>query len=137
PVLTNGSRGHELGHTVVDWALAELLGARKAEPQFRALNRKAAEVYSGRYTMQQGQYVVTIENGGLLLTFEPDKELLKANPELANQLPPPLPLGFVGKDKLLVQGDFNAGASVEFLRNDEGNVAWMRFGGRIQTRAAD
>ena len=49
----------------------------------------------------------------------------------------PLPLGFVGKDKLLVQGDFNAGASVEFLRNDEGNVAWMRFGGRIQTRAAD
>jgi CubicO group peptidase (beta-lactamase class C family) len=133
-VLTNGQRGHEVGGAVIKWALAELLGLRKPDLVFRKLSANAAADYVGRYPITFGAYVVTAENGGLLVTVEVKKELLEADPEIAAQVPPPVPLGFVGKDRAVVQGDFNAGAKVEFFRDAKGAVEWMRTGGRIYRR---
>lgn len=42
----------------------------------------------------------------------------------------------VGKDRAVVRGDFNEGARVEFLRDDDGKVAFMRTSGRIYRRGA-
>jgi hypothetical protein len=61
-------------------------------------------------------------------------EALEAEPELAALLPPPLPLAFVGDDRAVVQGDHKEGMQVEFLRDDDGAVTWMRFGGRLHRR---
>ncbi len=136
-VLTNGQRGHEVGGVVINWCLAELLGLRRREPRVQRLSPKRAAEYTGRYPITFGQYVVTAENGGLLVTLEPKKELLDADPEIAAQLPPPVPLGFVARDCAVAQGDFGAGARVEFFRDAKGNVEWMRTGGRIVPRELD
>ena len=133
-VLTNGQRGHEVGNAVIAWCLDELLGLRRPELKFRKLSPKQAAEYTGRYPMSYGQYIVTAENGGLLLTVEPKKELLEADPELAAQLPPPLPLGFVSRDRAVVQGDYAPGGKVEFFRDANGEVEWIRSGGRTYRR---
>jgi len=133
-VLTNGQRGHEVGGAVLKWCLAELLGLKKPEPATRSLSAKAAAAYTGRYPTGAGDYVVTAENGGLLVSFEAKKELLEADPEIAAQLPPPLPIAFVGKDRAVVEGPLMNGGRVEFFRDDTGAVEWMRFGGRINKR---
>jgi CubicO group peptidase (beta-lactamase class C family) len=134
-VLTNGQRGHELGSVVIEWCLDQLLGLRRPAPVVTSLKPAALAAYTGRYPVgMQGDYVITAENGGLLLTLEINKDLLEADPDIAAQLPPPLPLGFVAKDRAVVQGDYIAGSRVEFLRAADGDVEWVRFGGRITKR---
>jgi CubicO group peptidase (beta-lactamase class C family) len=133
-VLTNGQRGHELGTDVLAWSLKELLGLAKPAPATKAIGAKAAAEYAGRYQVTFGDYVVTPENGGLLVSLEPKKELLEADPDLVAQLPPPVPIKFVGKDRAVVVGDYVAGSKVEFFRDDDGNVEWLRFGGRINRK---
>jgi CubicO group peptidase (beta-lactamase class C family) len=133
-VLTNGSRGHELGEVVVDWALAELLGLRRPKPRLQPLEPAAATAYTGRYRAEYGHNLVTSQDDGLLLTLVASPEALEAEPELAALLPPPLPLAFVGDDRAVVQGDHKEGMQVEFLRDDDGAVTWMRFGGRLHRR---
>jgi CubicO group peptidase (beta-lactamase class C family) len=136
-VLTNGQRGHELGGAVIKWALDELLGLRRPDPTFSKLTAKQAGDYTGRYPAGPGEYVVTAEDGGLLVTLEVKKELLEANPEIAAQVPPPLPLGAVGKDRFVVQGSYVAGTRIEFFRDDNRTVEWMRFGGRVYKRTTE
>jgi hypothetical protein len=136
-VLTNGQRGHELGNVVIAWCLRELLGLRPPEPKVQTLSAKRAAEYTGRYPVSYGEYVVTPENGGLLLTFEPKKELLEADPEIAAQMPRPVPLGFVSRDRAIVQGDYITGSKVEFLRDSKGDVDLMRTGGRTYRRVPD
>lgn len=134
-VLTNGSRGHELGTVVLNWALENVLGVQRPKPEFRPLSDKVAAELTGRYQVSEmGNYEVSANGDGLLLTYVPTKKALKQNPDIANMLPPPMPLGMVGKDTARVRGDFNEGARVEFLRDDDGNVAFMRSSGRIYRR---
>ena len=134
-VLTNGSRGHELGKVVIDWALAEVLGVRRPEPTFRAISDKLSRELTGRYDVSaMGHYEVTADGDGLLLTYTPSARALQQDPELASTVPPPMSLGLVGKDRAVVRGDFNAGSRVEFLRDDDGNVAFLRTSGRIYRR---
>jgi CubicO group peptidase (beta-lactamase class C family) len=135
-VLTNGARGHELGTMVIKGCLASI-GLERPEPTFRSLTTRAAADYTGRYPVMLGDYVVTADNGGLLLTVEPKKEVLEADPDIASMLPPPLPMGLVAKDRAVVRGDYIPGSRVEFLRDADGVVEWMRFGGRIAKRAAE
>jgi CubicO group peptidase (beta-lactamase class C family) len=137
-VLTNGSRGHELGTVVLDWALEEVVGVRRPEPTFRPLAPRAAREFVGRYNIsKQADYDVTAEGDGLLLTYVPSKAALAANPQIVSMVPPPMPLGIVAKDKARVRGDFNAGSRVEFLRDDQGGVAFLRSGGRIYRKTSD
>jgi hypothetical protein len=132
-ILTNGSRGHELGRTVLDWALDEVLGVRQPPPSFTPVREPA--VYTGRYTgLPFGEYEVTAKGDGLQVTLVLSETALEREPDLAATIPPPLPVGFVGKDKFVVRGKFNAGSRIEFLRDGTGEVAWMRHGGRIYPR---
>jgi CubicO group peptidase (beta-lactamase class C family) len=133
-IMTNGSRGHELGTVVLDWALKEVLGVERPTPSFKPVRNAAA--YTGTYAVGQVSYEVTHDGDGLVLTTVPSAALLEAQPEIANMLPPPLPLGFVGKDRFLVRGAFTEGARVEFLRDDTGAVAWIRHGGRISAKSS-
>ena len=132
-VLTNGSRGHELGTVVVQWALAELIGVERAAPKVRKLTARAAARYVGEYEMRIGRYVVTHDGDRLVLTMEPSAKALEDDPSLKNLIPPPLPVAMVSAERGVVQGDYSAGSRVEFLGNGEG-VEWLRYGGRVSRR---
>src|SRR6185295_14070913 len=90
-ILTNGSRGHELGSAVLAWALAELVGVRRPEPKTQPLGAKAAAAYAGRYKGGVADLIVNADGDGLLLTYELDPKVLEAQPDMASALPPPLP----------------------------------------------
>jgi CubicO group peptidase (beta-lactamase class C family) len=130
-ILTNGSRGHELGTVVLNWVLGELLDVRQPEPVTRPLTAAAAAVYAGRYKSSFADLVLTSRDDGLLLTYEIDPKVLEAEPEAASALPPPLPVAMTAKDRAVVTGDYGAGSRLEFLRNGDATVEWLRFGGRI------
>jgi CubicO group peptidase (beta-lactamase class C family) len=133
-ILTNGSRGHELGTEVLNWALAELLDVHRPEPVTRPITAKAASAYLGKYQTSFGMYLITADGDRLLSTFEIAPEVLEAQPDIAAILPTHMPIAMTGKDKGVIVGDRIAGSRVEFLRNGDGSVAWMRFGGRINQK---
>jgi len=130
-ILTNGSRGHELGTTVLNWALAELADVHRPEPDTRPPTAKELQLYAGRYTMTLANVRLTAENGGFVLAYEVDPKVLEEMPELATALPPPMPVAMLRKDYAVVTGDFIKGSRLEFIRNGDDSVEWMRFGGRI------
>jgi CubicO group peptidase (beta-lactamase class C family) len=133
-VLTNGSRGHELGTQVLDAALGELLDIHRPDPVIRTVSERVKAAYVGRYQTSFGHYVISADDAGLVANFEISPEVLEAQPEIAALLPTHMPIAMTGRDKGVVTGDRIAGSRVEFLRNGDGSVAWMRFGGRINRR---
>lgn len=136
-VLTNGSRGHELGRVVLDWVLAELAGLRRPAPVFVPLDADQARAYIGRYPVSPlAEYHLTAEDDGLLVTLVATAKGRASSPDLEKTFPPPMPLGMVGPDRGRVRGPFNEGARVEFLRGGDGQVAFMRSGGRLYPRKA-
>jgi hypothetical protein len=133
-ILTNGSRGHELGTAVLNGALAELLDVRRPEPVTRPLSATAAAALAGRYRSTFADLVLTIRDDGLLLTYELEPKVHEAMPEAASALPPPMPVAMTAKDRAVVTGDYGAGSRLEFLRNGDATVEWLRFGGRINKK---
>ncbi|MBV8691742.1 MAG: beta-lactamase family protein [Actinobacteria bacterium] len=130
-ILTNGSRGHELGTTVLNWALTELVGVTRPEPATRPFTAREADLYTGRYSMTLANLRLAQTSNGMVLTYELDPKVLEEAPEAAAALPPPMPVAMVGKDRAVVTGDFIKGSRLEFIRNGDSDVEWMRFGGRI------
>jgi len=130
-ILTNGSRGHELGTVVLNWALEELLDIHRPEPVTRPATAKEVAALVGRYSMTLAKLRLSEEKGGLVLTYEIDPKVLEEAPEAAAALPPPMPVAMVGKDRAVVTGDYIKGSRLEFLRDGDSNVEWLRFGGRI------
>lgn len=133
-VLTNGDRGHEVNHAVTSWAYRELLGLADAEPALKPLGKKAAKEYAGRYAYGAfGTLVVDAEDGRLAARIELSEEAA-ANEDLVAVVPPPFAVGLVGRDRGVVLGERAAGRRVEFVRDADGSVAWIRHGGRILRR---
>jgi CubicO group peptidase (beta-lactamase class C family) len=134
-ILTNGSRGHELGNTVLDWVLPELLDVHKPAPVTKPLTPAAAAPLLGRYQASFGHLVITADGDGLVLGYDIDPKVLEAEPDIASMLPPPLEIAMTGKDTAVVVGKRNPGTRIEFLRNGDGKtVEWVRFGGRINKK---
>jgi CubicO group peptidase (beta-lactamase class C family) len=134
-ILTNGSRGHELGNAVLNWVLPELLGVHKPEPVTKPLSTRTAAPLVGRYEASFGHLVITAEGDGLVLAYEIDPKVLEAEPDIAAMLPPRLTLAMTGKDTAVVIGKVHPGTRLEFLRNGDGKtVEWVRFSGRINKK---
>jgi hypothetical protein len=49
--------------------------------------------------------------------------------------PPPFPLAFCGADRIVALEVNRKDKSGEFLRDANGNIVWLRWGGRIRVRA--
>ena len=47
---------------------------------------------------------------------------------------PPVPLAFIGTDRVIATAAPFKGAGGDFLRGPDGAIAWFRFGGRIARR---
>jgi len=130
-ILTNGSRGHELGTEVLNWTLGELLDIHRPEPVTRPATAKETAALVGRYSMTLAKLRLAEDKGGLVLTYEIDPKVLEESPEAAAALPPPMPVAMTGKDRAVVTGEYIKGSRLEFIRNGDSTVEWLRFGGRI------
>lgn len=132
-ILTNGNRGGELHREIMKLALELYLGIKEAEPALIALSDAQLAEYAGRYTSALADTELVIENRELVMRVTP-KGGFPAKDSPPGPTPPPARFAFTGADRILGLDGQSKDLQAEFLRNQDGTIAWLRFGGRIRAR---
>lgn len=132
-VLTNANRGRELHRDLVDWALAHYLGLHDPEPTILARTPAELADVAGRYEARMSHLEVTVAADGLRVHTTPRGGFPhKDSP--AGPTPPPSLMAFVGEDRLRFVAGPARGGRAEIVRDEAGQIAWLRVGGRIHRR---
>ena len=132
-VLTNANRGREVTRDLTNWALAHYLGLQQPTLHDQTLTEAELQPYTGYYKAQLSEVEVTSANGGLVLQIIPQPGFPDKNSPAA-PTPPPAPAAFFAKDRVIVTDGPSKESKCEFIRNEQGEVAWFRVGGRIHRR---
>jgi CubicO group peptidase (beta-lactamase class C family) len=135
-VLTNANRGGELNRTVVDWALREYLGIEERPPTPLVLTAEQLAEYAGRYSAALDDITLSPADGALAMHFTP-KGGFPAKDSPAPPAPPPMRLALCEGDRAVVLDGPMRDTLGEFLRDPDGTISWLRFGGRIHARHDD
>jgi CubicO group peptidase (beta-lactamase class C family) len=126
-VLTNAESGEALHREVTRWALQSYLGAADPEPAILPLTPEQLAGYAGRYHGALGDLHVTILDAGLTMRGIP----LNGDPPGRS-----IRLGSVAPDRFLALDTREVGQRAEFLRDDAGQIGWLRWGGRLHRKLA-
>ena len=132
-VLTNSDDGGILSQQLVNSATEQYLGLRL--PAATPLARPAAQLapYLGRYESAMTIYELVLTDGQLILHTTP-KGGFPTPDAPPPEPPPPLRAALYDEDRLIVLEEPLKEARGEFLRDENGRIAWLRLGGRIQAR---
>jgi len=131
-VLTNGNRGPEVHGAVSNAALKEYLGVASKRGPLPEMSEEALRPYVARYDGALSDVELTLKNGGLVLDVVRRENYLNAQPEAP--MPPPVRVAFFANDRLFAQDPPSKGTQGDFLRDQNGNIEWFRWGGRIHRR---
>ena len=82
--------------------------------------------YAGRYLRPMNAVSVRVESGRLVVQEIPNT----GDPR------PTMPIAFFGPDRAVVTDGNDKGQSIEFVRDNNGQVNWVRVVGRVAVRAA-
>ncbi|MFN8593669.1 MAG: serine hydrolase domain-containing protein [Thermomicrobiales bacterium] len=130
-LLTNAVRGIQLGFEVTDWALEQFLGLRQPPPAIVPVDRALRAEYASEYALPDGSQTIRVreEDGALRLEASGPglAEILFGQPTIES------PLRFVAGDRARVEFLWLT-ALTDFVRDDVGKVAWVRFIGRLVPR---
>jgi CubicO group peptidase (beta-lactamase class C family) len=133
-LLTNSDKGGILNQELVTWALEAFLGVVEPAPTLLTLDAERLASYAGLYKAALSHVEVTVKDGvlwgqGIPQGGFPDRD---SPPPPA---PPPVRMAFTGDDRLVVLDVPYRDQRVEFLRDADGRVGWLRFGSRAHRRA--
>src|SRR5262249_49198322 len=137
-ILTNANTGWRLIQDVEREGLKSYLGATSAPNQAIAHRGRVEPLpsaqplatqpdpasYLGTYARPSNSYVVRAEGGKLFVQDRPN----------GGGTPRESPVAFYGPDRLVVTDGPDRGQSIEFVRDDEGRVKWIRVVGRVAVR---
>ncbi len=136
-VLTNSDRGDELYTPLVGRALSLFLGVEDKAPEPLALPASDLALYVGLYRAALNDMrLEVIEQDGradLLAAAQP-KGGFPTPDSPPPPAPPPVRLAFTGPDAVVVLDEPGKGNRGEFLRGPDGEIAWLRFGGRVHRK---
>jgi CubicO group peptidase (beta-lactamase class C family) len=135
-VLTNANRGGELNREIVGWALREYLGIDEHPPTPLALTQEQLAEYAGRYSAALDDIALTPNDGALTMQYTP-KGGFPEKDSPAPPAPPPMRLALCEGDRAVVLDGPMRDTFGEFLRDPDGTIVWLRFGGRIHARQDD
>lgn len=133
-VLTNSFRGGRLGQEVTRVALKEYLEVEESDPTPMA-SQPALQPFLARYSRPFADVVISSESDRLLMQVIAKKGF----PNAKAPVPPPgpkVPIAFYAKDRAIVTDGAQKGARLDFIRNRDGSIGWVRVGGRIHRRTA-
>jgi len=124
-VLTNANAGALLGIEATDWALDHYLGLRPVQTPRQLTPAQRAEFV--------GAYVLPV-NGGTIRVLD-EGGALRIEVFVSGQSAPEVDssLRFVGED-LATHDYMGLPVFTDFVRNDAGQVAWIRYFGRMVPR---
>jgi CubicO group peptidase (beta-lactamase class C family) len=130
--LTNSERGSESIRPVKKAALSAFLDI--TEPELETVEGTAATLaqYAGEYQAALSAYNLTIEGNTLLLKARPEAGSLA---QVKSPEPPPTRLALTERQDILKALDVPyTGTLAEFLGDDQGEIVWMRIGGRVHRK---
>ncbi len=133
-VLTNANDGSELHGNAVQWALDKYLGLVEPEPAEVAMSEEQLQEFAGRYATALNDVDISLQNGSLIAQVTPKGGFPKADSK-AGPVPPPTRLSIREDDQVIALDPPFKGGRGEFLRGKDGEIEWVRFGGRILRRA--
>ncbi len=130
-VLTNSDTGGVLDREIAQRVHERVLSLTEPEPEMLDLSTEARSEYLGTYEREMITLEVQRKEKGL----EVDARLRKPPEgwEQPIQLPP-TPIGFYDSDRLIALDGLNKGGRGAFIRNSDGGIEWLRWGGRIHRR---
>lgn len=137
-VLTNaGAEGSQLHRRVVKESLSRFLGLERPAHQPAEIAPETLAEIAGSYRFYTyGTIEVEAGEDNLTLTWKPTKKALKQNPSIQSQLPAPLAIRPIGDLRFTADEGMYAGAVIDFVRDGDGRIGWLRMGGRIQPRVS-
>ena len=132
-VLTNANRGRELHGEITAWALERYLGLVEPPPTWLKLSPQKLTEYAGFYSAALTDASLSLEGDDLILQSIPKGGFPKKDSK-PGPPPPPVRLAFQAKDRVTALDSPFTNQRGEFLRAENGRLAWFRFGGRIHAR---
>jgi len=130
-ILTNANSGGELNEEVTKWALRHYLDVEEPEPAPLDRTDEDLVAYAGRYAAALTAVDLTPRDGALVLEMGYTGAFPADEPP---PVPPPARASLYAEDKLLVLDGPWKSVRGEFLRGPDGNITWLRLGGRIHKR---
>jgi hypothetical protein len=132
-LLTNSDRGSIHNLELVNWALEAFLGVRAPDPVFQALNIEELNAYTGYYRSALNHLELSVRDAALWVQAIPQGGFPDASSP-PGATPPPVRIAFTGADRVLVLDPPYQDTRAEFIRDAQGQVAWLRFGSRVHRR---
>jgi len=132
-VLTNAGRGGQITGATVKSALKSYLDLD--EPAVTPIDSPAAtlEAYAGRYVSPMRELDLTVHEGAFMLKVTP-KGGFPTPDSPPGTPPPPVRMALYAEDRAVALDPPMKDALAEFLRDADGNVVWLRAGGRVHAR---
>jgi CubicO group peptidase (beta-lactamase class C family) len=130
--LTNSERGGESIGPVKKAALRAFLNIAEPELATVEADTETLAQYTGEYKAALSAYDLFMDGDDLMLKSRPEAGSLA---DVKSPEPPPTRMALTERADILKALDAPwAGSLAEFLRNDEGEIVWMRMGGRVHRR---
>jgi CubicO group peptidase (beta-lactamase class C family) len=125
--LTNADKGGELNNELSSWVREHYLGIIEPEPAPMPMSAEQLASYAGEYEMAGMRQVLalTMEDDALLVsTVDMDVSSYTDTP---SEPPPPAHIRPYAPDRFLIVDGPGKGRKVEFLRERDGKLAWLRL----------
>ncbi|MEZ4522368.1 MAG: serine hydrolase domain-containing protein [Thermomicrobiales bacterium] len=130
-VLTNSGRGAASYREITDWVLETYLGLSKPEiPAIEMTDDQLSE-FAGKYSQPLADVTLSVENDGLKMETVSKSALADTDEDKTS---PPVHLEPIGDDRFRVTEGAAAGYHVDFFRNDDDSIRFVRVGGRVSDR---
>jgi CubicO group peptidase (beta-lactamase class C family) len=132
-VLTNHDDGGDLTRAVFAEALRERFGIELRDPEPVEATREQLEEICGTFDAALGTYDLRLVDGKLEAESHPKGGFPKRDSP-PRPAPPPFELAFTSRDELVVLAGPGKGGTAQLLRDDRGEIEWLRVGGRLHRR---
>ena len=128
-VLTNGSMPVD-----VTWPLKHYLGIEERLSEALPLDESALSACVGRFDTPLNAYELSVRDGELWMQATPKGGFPDKDSKPLGPVPPPVRLAVCAEDMIVALDQPFKHARGEFVRNTNGVIGWLRFGGRIAPR---
>ena len=130
-MMTNGDNGEVLHDRFNKAVLSEFCGIEIPEPQAIDAPVETLAQYVGRYQGTMREIELRVEAGKLLADIR-FRSGMPSDRDLED--PPPAEAALCGPDQLLVLDGVHEGTRADFLRDEAGEIRYLRFGSRLNPK---